>query len=183
MFPCKACVKTFSSKRALSQHLAATPACYSYVDAESSRLAAPIAFQPAGDVAQPPPPQPQFPPSPSPEPYDEQGPPPDIEIEGGPPAKLRRVTILEVEDEGDEHAWSQEAFPTPVATPLGEGITPFHDLQAEQESLKQRRHAPFKGEDEWKLVKWLLRRTTQEGADEFLKLPIVSDLQRLLCIT
>ena len=36
-------------------------------------------------------------------------------------------------------------------------------------------HAPFADEDEWELVRWLMKNVGQKKADDFLKLPIVSD--------
>ena len=36
-------------------------------------------------------------------------------------------------------------------------------------------HSPFADEEEWELVKWLMKNVGQTKADDFLKLPIVSD--------
>ena len=88
--------------------------------------------------------------------------------------KRRRVTIEEVEDDGEVGAWAQEFFPADVATPLGEGVSVYHDIRAEQESVKESPYAPFRDAEEWGLAKWLMRRSNQAGIDEYLKLDIVS---------
>ncbi|KAL7278907.1 hypothetical protein ACG7TL_006738 [Trametes sanguinea] len=92
----------------------------------------------------------------------------------GIPMKRRRVIIEEVEDEeyAQQDPWVMESYDASVAEPLGVGITHFEDLLAEQDAMKQSPHAPFTDEEEWGLARWLLRQTTQTGADEFLKLPI-----------
>ncbi|CDO76649.1 hypothetical protein BN946_scf184986.g2 [Trametes cinnabarina] len=93
-------------------------------------------------------------------------------------SKHRRVTIEEVEDEdtASKGIWSIEDYGQFAAEPLRQGITHFKDLLAEQEAMKQNLHVPFQDEEDWGLARWLFRQTTQSGADEFLKLPIVSHL-------
>ena len=80
----------------------------------------------------------------------------------------------EVEDEGEQGPWTYEHFPEKVALSSGLGIPAFHHVRDEQESMKEGRYAPFKDQDEWELVKWLMRRTTQGGIEEYLKMKIVS---------
>ncbi|KAI1784413.1 hypothetical protein LXA43DRAFT_1101448 [Ganoderma leucocontextum] len=93
--------------------------------------------------------------------------------------KHRRVTIEEVEDESaDENSWTHEQFPGEVATPLAEGITVFSDILEEQISMGEEPYAPFKNRKEWGLVKWLMRRTNQSGADEYLKLEITREITK-----
>ena len=176
---CKSCASVFPTQRALNHHITGSPRCFSYFDVESSRRAAdgedrvpgaPIRTLP-GDVPRYPSAEPQSPPQ---EHYDLPNPAAAGETEAGPPLKLRRVCVHEIEDEGDVHAWSQEAFPGPVATPLEEGVTPFEDIRVEQESLMEGPHAPFQDQDEWDFVKWMMKYSSQEGIDKMLKLKIVS---------
>ncbi|KAI9065669.1 hypothetical protein FKP32DRAFT_1567403 [Trametes sanguinea] len=61
-----------------------------------------------------------------------------------------------------------------VATVLGEGTTPFEEIRAEQTSKNESEHAPFRDEEEWELVRWLLRSTSQSAIDEYCKLRIIS---------
>ena len=61
-----------------------------------------------------------------------------------------------------------------MVTPLGSGVTLFSDVLDEQMSMQEQPYAPFKDCKEWGLVKWLMQQTNQSGADEYLKLEIVS---------
>lgn len=92
-------------------------------------------------------------------------------------AKRRRVTVEDVEDEDAAGApWISQPYPGVVAEGLGPAVTHFEDLRSEQEALKQHPYAPFRDAEEWGLVRWLMKRTTQGGVDEFCKLPIVSNI-------
>ena len=90
------------------------------------------------------------------------------------PSKRRRVTVEVVEDEDDNESWTHEKFQQPVASTHGEGVTAFSDLLSEQHSMRQDPYSPFRNSKEWGLAKWLMRETTQTGADRYLKLEIVS---------
>ncbi|OJT11723.1 hypothetical protein TRAPUB_11785, partial [Trametes pubescens] len=98
----------------------------------------------------------------------------------GVASKRRRVTVEEVEDvDGGRGPWVCVDYPGLVAQSLGVAVTHFEDLRQEQESLREPPHAPFANEEEWGLVKWLINRTTQTGADEFCKLPITRNRTKL----
>ncbi|KAI0824458.1 hypothetical protein BC628DRAFT_1411047 [Trametes gibbosa] len=97
------------------------------------------------------------------------------------PRKRCRVTIEEVEDEDSEgqSAWVREEYPGLVATSLGQAVTHFKAQHAEQTALKQSPHAPFTDNEEWGLAKWLVKRGTHTGIDEFCKLPITRNRTQL----
>ncbi|KAI1794920.1 hypothetical protein LXA43DRAFT_1091504 [Ganoderma leucocontextum] len=184
--PCRGCLKSFTTQNALSRHITASPSCLAVYDAESSRLAA-IPPESRNLLERQPLPQgpveqaatdlgnallsnnllndPPFPPL---------LPDPGSSI----PSKRRRVTVEEVEDE-EQNPWIYETYPGPVATPLGEGVSTFADVLEEQESIRGSPHAPFRDLKEWEVVKWLMRRTTQTGISEYLKLHAVQDDMKL----
>jgi hypothetical protein len=58
---------------------------------------------------------------------------------------------------------------------LGTEKTKFEKIRDEQKMDGMEPHAPFADEEEWELVKWLMKNVGQTKADDFLKLPIVSD--------
>ena len=59
---------------------------------------------------------------------------------------------------------------------MGQSTTVFERMRTEQLAKDESPHAPFRDEDEWGLVQWLMKETTQGGADRFAKLPIVSPM-------
>ncbi|KAJ3003315.1 hypothetical protein NUW54_g5367 [Trametes sanguinea] len=77
--------------------------------------------------------------------------------------------IEEVEDEdfASREPWVIESYAGSAAEALGAGITHFEDLLAEQEAMQHSPYAPFNNAEEWGLARWLLKQTTQRGADEF----------------
>lgn len=85
------------------------------------------------------------------------------------------MTVEDVEDVDSEDLgpWICEDHPGLVAVSLGHAVTHFEDLQREREALGQTAHGPFANDEEWGLAKWLAKRATQTGIDEFCKLPIV----------
>lgn len=98
----------------------------------------------------------------------------DVAAAHGDSSKRRRVTVEEIEDADAGHGpWVCEDYPGSVAESLGEAVTHFEDLRREQNAQRQSPHAPFADEEEWGLAKWLAKRTTQGGVDEYCKLPIV----------
>ena len=67
-----------------------------------------------------------------------------------------------------------EAFPGPVAIPVGQGKTKFQLMYERQVEEGQDMHSLFANEQEWELAQWLSRRVGQKGIDEYLKLSMVS---------
>jgi hypothetical protein len=62
-----------------------------------------------------------------------------------------------------------------MADTLGTEKTKFEKICDKQKMEGLEPHAPFADEEEWELVKWLMKNVGQMKADNFLKLPIVSD--------
>jgi hypothetical protein len=88
----------------------------------------------------------------------------------------KRARVEEVKDEGSPQVgrYTQE-YPGHVADTLGTEQTKFEKIQDEQKMDGMEPHALFADEEEWELVKWLMKNVSQTKADDFLKLPIVSD--------
>ena len=61
-----------------------------------------------------------------------------------------------------------------MADALGKDKTKFEKIHDDQSMEGMKPHAPF-ADEEWELVKWLMKNVGQTKADDFLKLPIVSD--------
>jgi hypothetical protein len=59
---------------------------------------------------------------------------------------------------------------------LGSEKTKFEKIREDQKLEGLEPEAPFADEEEWELVKWLMKNVGQTKADDFLKLPIVSIL-------
>lgn len=98
----------------------------------------------------------------------------DAEMSTDRASKRRRVTVEEIEDiEGGHGPWVCTDYPGLVAKSLGAAVTHFENYCKEQEALGESAYGPFTDEEEWGLVKWMMKRTTQTGIDEFCKLPIV----------
>ena len=58
---------------------------------------------------------------------------------------------------------------------IGDGQTEFERIRVQQASSGSPDNlwAPFQDEEEWGLAEWLIKETTQQARDKFLKLPIV----------
>ena len=89
----------------------------------------------------------------------------------------KRAWVEEVEDEEAPKVgrYTQE-YPSRVADTLGSDKTKFEKIRDDQKTEGIEPHAPFADEEEWELVQWLMKNVGQTKADDFLKLPIVSDL-------
>ncbi|TFK82539.1 hypothetical protein K466DRAFT_603598 [Polyporus arcularius HHB13444] len=174
---CLACRRTFKSTSIHSQHLGKARTCQGYYDrisTEQARVTSRTRTDSAhGDVGPPAPPPDWIGES---DDTDRQGHPAN-ESQWEPPEpaqKRRRVTVEDVEDEDHiNDAWEYTAYSDgDVATPLAEGTTFFEAHREEQKARAEDPHAPFVDEDEWGLVQWLMRNTTQGGVDSFAKLPV-----------
>ena len=89
-------------------------------------------------------------------------------------SKRARVEEVADEDAPQVGRYTQE-YPGRVADTLGTEKTKFEKIRDEQKMDGMEPHAPFADEEEWELVKWLMKNVGQTKADDFLKLPIVSD--------
>lgn len=178
---CKGCKDFFDNQKVINQHIGASPSCLDFYDNKSSHVSSylehPSCTHPSPTASiRFPSPAPAGPSIPWPDiNYDRPSPPHNANPEENAP-KRQQVTIEEVKDEDSDQAWTYEKFLKPVATSQGSGVTTFSDLLAEQHSMHEHLYALFEDWKEWGLVKWLMRRTTQSGADEYLKLEIVSPL-------
>jgi hypothetical protein len=59
---------------------------------------------------------------------------------------------------------------TGAAEELGEGKTLFEEIRKTQEAMCEPPMAPFLDEEEWELVRWLVKNVTKTATDEFLKM-------------
>ncbi|KAK0477417.1 hypothetical protein IW261DRAFT_1634689 [Armillaria novae-zelandiae] len=88
------------------------------------------------------------------------------------------VTIEEVEDIDSESAcqWHYQCdFPDNKAgVPLHHGKTTFQHIRNEQILKQEEVFGPFQDDEEWELVKWLIKNMGHSAAEEFLKLPMIS---------
>ena len=91
-----------------------------------------------------------------------------------PNAKRARVEEV-VDDDAPTVGRYTEEYPGRVADALGKDKTKFEKIYDDQSMEGMKPHAPFTEEEEWELVKWLMKNVGQTKADDFLKLPIVSD--------
>jgi hypothetical protein len=89
----------------------------------------------------------------------------------------KRAWVEDVEDNNspDIGRYTQE-YPSRVADTLGSEKTKFEKIREDQKLEGLEPEAPFADEEEWELVKWLMKNVNQTKADDFLKLPIVSIL-------
>lgn len=69
-----------------------------------------------------------------------------------------------------------EAYPRAAGVTSGTGQTNFLKFSEQQRNSGQDPWAPFESQHQWQLTDWLLRNVGQNATDEFLKLPIVSNV-------
>ena len=87
----------------------------------------------------------------------------------------RRARVEEIEDEeaGTQSRWIKD-YPRPAGT-LGQSAQSYFEMvREEQKKNGDSPWAPFKDEEEWELVQWLITNVGQNATDKYLKLPIVS---------
>jgi hypothetical protein len=92
--------------------------------------------------------------------------------EASPRQQSKHAQVEEVEDEDDVGRYTEE-YPGHIATTLGMDKTKCEKIQDGQMMEGLEPHAPFTDEDEWELVKWLMKNVGQTKADDFLKMHIV----------
>ncbi|KAK0501288.1 hypothetical protein EDD18DRAFT_1065850 [Armillaria luteobubalina] len=98
------------------------------------------------------------------------------------PSKWHRVTIEDVEDEGDSlpSSWSHGSlvfvdYPDAGAEieGVGPGETTFERIKQERKKQGQQMWAPFKTHEEWELARWLMMSgVSQADIDRFAKLAV-----------
>ena len=89
----------------------------------------------------------------------------------------KREWVKETDDEDfPEVGRYTEEYPGCVADALGVERIRFEKIHEAQKIEGLEPEAPFADYDEWELVKWLMKTVGQMKADEFLKLPIVSNV-------
>ncbi|TFK88136.1 hypothetical protein K466DRAFT_489540 [Polyporus arcularius HHB13444] len=174
---CVACHTSFKTAGQLSRHLGNSRLCEQHYD----RLSSARAQRTLGQAKRPRSPS-QSPDLAVPPLADDLAPDhaidtfPDVDAAPFPsepadvqPAKRPRVTVEEVIDE--DTPWSYEGYPGAAAS-LGTATTFFEEIRAAKKCRGESPHHPFADEEEWGLVQWLMRHTTQTGIDEYGKLPI-----------
>ena len=91
----------------------------------------------------------------------------------------RRAQVEEIEDEeaGGLHQWVED-YPRPTGVAGQPAKSYFEEIRARQEKMGEDLWAPFDDQEEWELAQWLMLNVGQNATDKFLKLPIVSDINR-----
>jgi hypothetical protein len=90
--------------------------------------------------------------------------------------RSKRAWVEEIDDEDSpEVGRYTEEYPGRVADTLGTDKTGFEKIREDQKMEGLEPEAPFADDDEWELVKWLMKTVGQTKTDDFLKLPIVSN--------
>ena len=97
------------------------------------------------------------------------------EDSSGQQPKRARVKETDDEDSPEVGRYTEE-YPGCVVNALGVERTRFEKIHEAQKIEGLEPEAPFADYDEWELVKWLMKTVGQTKADEFLKLPIVSNV-------
>ncbi|KAK0479015.1 hypothetical protein EDD18DRAFT_1442835 [Armillaria luteobubalina] len=101
------------------------------------------------------------------------------------PLKQRRVTIEDIEDEGNSlpSSWSCDSLvfvdyldAGAEIEGVGPGETTFERIKQEQKKQGQQMWAPFKTHEEWELAQWLMMSgVSQADIDRFAKLAVIQD--------
>lgn len=101
---------------------------------------------------------------------------PNFDKELDQPAQVPRIEEID-DEEVMTHQWYKHDFPEQrqAGIPHGEGKTSFEQIRDEQILRGAEVLGPFKDDEEWELAKWLIKNVGQNVAEEFLKLPMVSD--------
>ena len=69
-----------------------------------------------------------------------------------------------------------ESYPGDAGQGMRKSKTCFEEWLAIQEAEGKKPWEPFASEQEWDLTRWLIKNVGQKSTDEFLKLPIVSEI-------
>ncbi|KAK0458645.1 uncharacterized protein EV420DRAFT_1642987 [Desarmillaria tabescens] len=189
IFKCPVCKDQFTSRssRGLRSHLSAT-SCGHILDERNApvtgkRKKPQSATKQAEEHTTSPslsiPEEPTFPPDP-PSPASDFAP-----SEMASPSKRCRVTIEDVEDEGDTppSSWSHDSlvfvdYPDAGAEieGAGKGETTFERIKKEKQKQGEEMWAPFKSCEEWELARWLMMSgVSQADIDRFAKLGVIRD--------
>lgn len=101
---------------------------------------------------------------------------PNFDEELDQPARVPHIEEAE-EDEAATRQWYKHDFPEQrqAGIPHGQGKTSFERICDEQILHGAEVLGPFKDDEEWELAKWLIKNVGHNAAEEFLKLPMVSD--------
>ncbi|KAL6305612.1 hypothetical protein BKA93DRAFT_844890 [Sparassis latifolia] len=89
----------------------------------------------------------------------------------------RRARVDEIQDEELEYPRAKYTQEWPPEKGAGlayqDSKTQFEQIRDDQILKGDEIYGPFKGEDEWELVKWLIKNVGHTQAEKFLKLPII----------
>ena len=91
-------------------------------------------------------------------------------------------TSDKAQDEEDSSTFTcyVQPYHSPAANILGHADITFQSMRAHQDSTSSSAYSPFANHDEWELAKWLICNANQQATEEFLKLPTVSILTRII---
>ncbi|KAJ3551364.1 hypothetical protein NM688_g4745 [Phlebia brevispora] len=101
------------------------------------------------------------------------------DVEMSPPDPVydnpNHARVEEVPDEEEVCRWVQK-YPKEVARIVSCGECTFETWRKENKAAGRSRWYPFVDEKEWELGRWLVKNVGQNQLEEFLKLPIVQEL-------
>jgi hypothetical protein len=92
------------------------------------------------------------------------------------------IPSVEEDEEGDSTYLTTstdrfiESYPGDAGQGMRKTKTRFEELLIMQEAEGKKPWEPFASEEEWDLTKWLIKNVGQRSTDEYLKLPIVSEI-------
>jgi hypothetical protein len=101
------------------------------------------------------------------------------------PSPPRRATVEDDDEEDDEITYRNnklDRYIEPYPGEAGQGMrtskTRFEEWLRQQEIEGKKPWEPFASKEEWDLTRWLIKNVGQKSTDDFLKLPIVSEVYR-----
>ncbi|KAJ8495203.1 hypothetical protein ONZ45_g12952 [Pleurotus djamor] len=86
-------------------------------------------------------------------------------------------SMEEVSDDNEEAGCYIRDYPAhrQAGATFGEGLTSFQAIRDDQILQGGAVYGPFENDDDWELAKWLIKNVGHNQAEEFLKLPIISE--------
>ena len=169
---CQFCWKTFETQRALNHHISASKACYKEWRKELVRNEHPSLKRPkensSGDIAD------EW------DVFEDDNNNVDDFVPNSPPSG--GVLALAPEKESAEGGSNLdverfiESYPGDAGRGLRKSKTEFENWFENQKDDQKNPWDPFASEEEWALSVWLIKHVGQKSTDEFLKLPIVSEI-------
>lgn len=197
-FRCPYCARSIPTRGGVNHHISKSPTCHKkWRDSLARDTSFTVEHEEAEQLGEEPELEP-VPRTPSPAPsHDDEDylmadaddfvplarqatPPPPEPIQ-----RSRRATVEEVLDEDDPQNFQRFVEPfedrasgRPAAgTPLRAGETLFDRMRTRQKAEGATEFWPFQDGEEWDLAKWLSKNVSQTATEEYLALPIVSQIR------